>query len=214
MKRRILLTIWGLFFVLAWGCLAVFAQGLMRDHYTGDPVAKIDPQVRTDWISVPFHVWGKGSYDLRISSVNHDPVPVGRLFEGKMQVRIKDPDGRLVFEKLYEAGMTSHRVPNNYGDSQLALISLNAWPLRSWRLEVRVTEGDPAFTTTQTDIRLRKQRDDPGMGGLMNYAMIVPGTIFLLLAFFLSLPLLQSGNRWPLITTATMSIAFIALIVS
>jgi hypothetical protein len=213
MMRRILLTVWGLFFFLALGCLAVFAQGLMRDFYTGEPVAKINPQVRTDWITVPFRVWGEGSYDLRIRSVNHDPVPIGRLFEGKMQIRIKDPDGKLVSEKSYEAGMTNHRVPNNYGDSQLALISLSDWPLRSWRLEVRVTDGDPNFTTTQTEIRLRKQRYDPGMGGLMNYVMIVPGAIFLLLAFFLSFPLLQSGSRWPLITTATMSIAFLALIV-
>jgi hypothetical protein len=213
--RRTLLIIWGLIFFLAMGCLFLIAQGLIRDFYTGDPVAGIDPQISSDWTAVPFRLWGKGSYDLQISSVNHEPSSVGRLFRGEMQVRVKDPHERVVFERTYNAGVINHRVPNNYSDNQLASMVLDDWPLRQWRLEVRVTEGDPNFVTTgKTEVRLRKQRYDPGMGGLMNYAMMLPGGVLLLIALFISVFLARGGSRWPLVATATSCIAFLVLLIA
>ena len=212
MKRRVLLLFWSLSFLLAVGSSAIFIQGLMRDYYTGDPVVRFDPRQQTDWVTDSFRVWVQGSYALRISSVNHNPDPVGRLLEGEFEVMITDPHGKTVLRKTYRPGSIEHRVPNNYGDTLLETLELNDWPLRSWKLQVRVTKADPNFVTTQTEMKLRKQRYDPGMGGLMNYAMIVPAGVFLLLSLVLSLLLSRSGMVIPLYITAASSLIFLILI--
>ena len=77
MKRRVLLSLWCLTFILALGSSAIFLRGLIRDYYTGDAVVRFNPAQQTEWISDSFRVWGQGSHALRLSSVNHDSVPVG-----------------------------------------------------------------------------------------------------------------------------------------
>jgi hypothetical protein len=141
--------------------------------------------------------------------VNHDPASVGRPFGGALEVRIIDPDDRITFERNYPAGSTEHRVPMNYGDKLLEEFVLESRPLRSWRLQVRVADGDPDFVTARTEISLRKQRYDPGMGGLVNYVMIVPAGIFLFVALLFALPLGKAGNPYPLIATVLASVAFL-----
>lgn len=211
-KRRTLLISWGGALVLALVCFGVFAQGLMRDYYTGDAVIRFDPTRAAEWRSASFRVRGEGTYRLYIASVNHDPDPVGRLFRGRLEVEVRDPDGEPVLKRTYGAGTTGHRVPDNYGDSALASLRLQGWPLRAWHLRLRVLEGDSEFLTGRTELRLRRQRDDPGMGGLVNYAMIVPGGIALLIALVLSLPLARTGTRWPLIATAAAGLALLVLL--
>jgi hypothetical protein len=50
----------------------------MRDFYTGDPVAQINPQFRTDWVSVPFRVWGNIKAALTGEELFHSLIePVG-----------------------------------------------------------------------------------------------------------------------------------------
>ena len=213
MKRRMLLLFWSISFLLALGSGAIFIQGLMRDYYTGDPVVRFDPRQKTDWIAASFRVWGQGSYALRISSVNHNPDPVGRLLESEFEVLVTDPHENTVLRKTYRPGSIEHRVPNNYGDTLLETLELNDLPTRSWRLLVRVIKADPNFVTSQTELKLRKQRYDPGMGGLMNYAMIVPAGLFLVVAMISSLLLAKGGTFTPLVLTAVVSSAFLALLV-
>lgn len=213
MKRRLLLLFWGLSFLLALGSGAIFIQGLMRDYYTGDPVVRFDPGRKTGWIASSFRVWGQGSYALRISSVNHNPDFVGRLLESEFEVMITDPEEKTVLRKTYRPGSIEHRVPSNYGDTLLETLELNDWPNRSWRLQVRVTKGDPDFVTSQTQLKLRKQRYDPGMGGLLNYAMLVPAGLFLVVAIILSSLLAAGGTFTPLVLTAVASSAFLFILV-
>ena len=213
MKARALLILWGLSFVLTVGCFAVFNQGLVRDVYTGDPEEMFDPKAVSEWISDPFRVWGQGSYALYVGSVNHDPGPVGRPFTGAFEVRVTNPDDQIIFEKMYPPGSTGHRVPTNYGDIRLDTLTLDDGPWRPWRLHARVVSGDPNFETTQTELRLRRQRYEPGMGGLMNYAMIIPGSILLFVSFLLALPLASSGKRFPLIATVLACLAWLVFLV-
>ena len=212
MKRRVLLSLWCLTFVLALGASAIFVRGLIRDYYTGDAVVRFDPAQQTEWISDSFRVWGQGSYALRLSSVNHDPVPVGRRLASEFEVLISDPRGKRVLQKTYCPGSIEHRVPDNYADTLLETLELNDWPLRSWRLQLRVINADPNFRTSRTELRLRKQRYDPGMGGLANYVMIVPAGVLLLVSFILALFLARNGTSIPLYITAAGSLAFIVLL--
>ena len=213
MKRRVLLSLWCLTFVLALGSSAIFVRGLIRDYYTGDAVVRFDPGQQTDWTSDSFRVWGQGSYALRLSSVNHDPVPVGRRLASRFEVLISNPHGKTVLQKTYGPDSIEHRVPDNYADTLLETLELNDWPLRSWRLQLRVINADPNFKTSRTELRLRKQRYDPGMGGLANYVMIVPAAVLLLVSFILALFLARAGTSIPLYITAAGSLAFIVLLV-
>lgn len=212
LTRRACFIGWSVSFPLALACFAILAQGLMRDVYTGDPVVAFDPTKRSNWLSVPFRVWGKGAHALHISSVNHDPAVVGRRFEGELQVRVTDPARRPVLEKSYAPGAAGYRLPDNYGDAVFERLTLDGWPLHPWHLEMRVTKADPQFVTGRTELRLRKQRYEPGMGGLINYAMIVPGGILLLIALVLSLPLARAGTRWPLIATLAATVGILLVL--
>lgn len=216
MKRQVLFVTWLLMFLLALGSIGFVAQGLMRDFYTGDPVATVDLRMPAAWKTVPFRVWGPGVYDLYISSVNHDSAQVGRRFHGTLAVRIKAPSSTTVFERMYGADTLDHRIPLNYGDNRLATITLDDRPWRRWELQVRVVDGDPKFQPSITQVKLRKQRYDPGMGGLMNYAMILPAGVFMLLALGFSIPLANvSGwvNKVPLTLSAIIGLGALFLIV-
>ena len=71
---------------------------------------------------------------------------------------------------------------------------------------MNVLEPDPAFETTQTHVKLYRMQDDPGMGGLMNYAVMIPGGILLLGALLLSIPLARGGSRGPLLLTLSAGV--------
>ena len=207
--RTALWVAWATFFTLGLVCLGVFMQGVLRDTHAGDPVIRVDFTSRPTSASVPFRVWGSATYALMLSSVNHDPQHVGTSLEGEFEVLILGPNENAVFRQRYAAGTTGHSVPSNYGDKTLTTIQLNDWPLRSWKLQVKLDRPDPKFRTVLTEVKLRKQRYDPGMGGLMNYAMMLPAAVFLALALGTSLALVKR-SKVPVALTCVMLVAFAA----
>lgn len=108
------------------------------------------------------------------------------------------PDGKVFFQQVYPAGSTDHVLPSNYGDSILNTFELDDWPFQQWVLKARVLKPDPRFRTAQNAVKFWKSRYDPGMGGLVNYMMIIPAAIFLLLAFVFSFTLAARGPKAPL----------------
>lgn len=210
-RRRTLWGAWGLSFLLALACMAVFIQGVMRDTRAGDPVIRVDFAIAPGRIEASFRVWGQRTYDLLISSVNHDASLVGRRLAAEFEIEIVDPDGKPVLHRKFPAGETGHQIPSNYGDVRLATIELDSSPLRSWTLRVNVLKPDPAFLAAQTHLKLYKRQYDPGMGGLINYAIIIPGGILLLLALIMSVPLAIGGARLPLFLTAGTGLLLLLL---
>jgi hypothetical protein len=213
-KPRFLWSAWLFSIVLTLIFTSIFVQGVLRDRRIGEPVLRIDLSSASDWVSAPFRVWGPGTYTLFISSVNHDPKFVGALLAGDFEVLIADPDGVRFFHQVYASGSTGHLLPSNYGDSKLGSFKLDDWPLRSWMLRARVLKPDPQFNTAQTQIKFWKDRYDPGMGGLMNYVMIIPALVFLVLSFLVSLALAAKGFRTPIFVTVACSIAFLGVFVA
>lgn len=201
-RKVVLLSIWGVLFTLGALCAGVFVQGVLRDHRVGEPVLDINLGAQSQWLITPFRVFGDGDYRLILSSVNHNPGLVGRPFDGRLEVQVRDPDGRLVLDRLYNSAELNYRVPSNYGDRVLNLLSLAGWPLRSWELRAKIADGDDDFQTVRSELKLWKERYDPGMGGMINYVMIFPAVLFLSFAFLVALPLFKSGTRFPLISTA------------
>lgn len=211
-KRKLLWTTWCISFGVALISMAVFVQGLLRDSRAGEPVIHINLSSSADWVAVPFRVWGAGTYKLFISSVNHDPKFVGVPLAGDFEVAIMDPDEKVFFQQVYPAGSTDHVLPDNYGGSQLNTFELDDWPFHTWTLKVRVLKPDPHFKTAHTAVKLWKNRYDPGMGGLIIYAMIIPAGIFLVVAFITSLALAAKGSKAPLLATSICcGVVFLAI---
>lgn len=59
----------------------------------------------------------------------------------------------------------------------------------------------------RSEIKLRKARPELGMGGLMNYAIIVPAGILLILAMLVAVPL-RATSRAPLILCVLSLLGF------
>ena len=206
-RNRILLGSWAILFVSALVCASLFVQGVLRDTRYGEPVQRLELSADTDWLATPFRVWGAGRHRLILSSVNHDGALVGRSFDGEIEIRVVDSGGRVVLQRAYPPGSTGHSVPSNYGDVTLDTIELDDWPFRRWRLLVRVSDGDPSFANVRSEIKLRKVRPELGMGGLMNYAMIVPAGILLILATVAAVPL-RATSRAPLVLSVLALLGF------
>lgn len=92
----------------------------------------------------------------------------------------------------------------------MGALELNDRPFRQWTLKARVLKPDSRFKSVYTEVKFWKNRYDPGMGGLINYAMIIPAGIFLALAFFASLSLAAKGSRAPEFITLTGGVVFLA----
>lgn len=206
-RNRILLGSWTILFVSALACAAIVVQGVLRDTRYGEPVQRLELSADTDWLATPFRVWGAGQHRLILSSVNHEDRLVGRSFDGGIEVRIVDPDGRVVLQRAYPPGSTGHSVPSNYGDVTLDTVDVDDWPFRRWELLVKVSDGDPGFENVRSEIKLRKERPELGMGGLMNYAMILPAGILLILATLIAVPL-RATSRAPLILSVLSLLGF------
>jgi hypothetical protein len=185
---------------------AVFIQGIVRDRRIGEPVLRIDLASSADWTGTSFRVWGAAQYNLFISSVNHDPQFAGTPLGAEFEVAIDSPDGKPFFRNRYPAGSTRHVLPMNYGDSKLGTFSLHDWPWRTWTLKARVLQPDTRFKTARSEIKFWKDRYDAGMGGMMNYVMIIPAGIFLLLSLFAALALAQRKSRIPIAGTAVVGV--------
>ena len=189
---------WALVFLLGVAIATPVALGLRRDTRAGEVNLPLSlgeasaPQTRS------FRVWATGSYNLFLSSVNFDQSRVGAKFRGELEVAIRHPDGRTFFERRFNPDTIDHRMPYNYGDAKLAVLPIAAARIRPWTLSVQVTRADRQFAGVRSELKLWRERADPGMGGMITYVLILPAIVFLLLAVVLAIVLLRRGRTVPL----------------
>lgn len=207
-KRYITLWVsWVLAFGLSLACFAALLSGVARDARWGEPAIPVDFSQVSGWQSESFRVWGEDTYTLFVSSVNHDPEYVDRFLTADFRVRILGADDQPVLDRLYRGETLDHSVPQGYADLLLARLDIRGKPWRPGKIQVRVSEPDPAFKTTRSELKLWKARPNVGMGGLINYAVMVPGGIMLVLSLVFASMLASRGRKWPLIITALLILA-------
>lgn len=213
-RRHIALWLgWLAAFGLAVACLALVVQGIARDQRWGEPAIQVDFSRASGWQSEPFRVWGEHDFRLLLSSVNHDPEFVGRHLFADFEIRITGNSGRALFSRLYRGEAFDYRVPDGYADLELETLRIKGRPWQPGELQVRVREPDPAFATTRSEIKLWRDRPAVGMGGLINYAVMLPGALLTLVALVLAALLAARGQRWPLALTLVVLLALLALFV-
>ncbi|MGQ0704105.1 MAG: hypothetical protein ACT4PM_13315 [Gemmatimonadales bacterium] len=177
------------------------AAGLIRDTRAGEPVLAIDLSQRSDWNAIRFRPWRTGNYRLFLSTVNFDSTHLGAPFGGMLETEVLNEAGQPVFRRRYGGGETGHVLPWNYGDQVLATLPIPRSVFHRWTLAVRIPEGDPRFNGATSELKLWRERNDPGMGGLVNYALSIPAGLFLVAALVLSVVIAGRGPHWPLIVS-------------
>lgn len=94
----------------------------------------------------------------------------------------------------------------------LASLELRGRPWQTWKLEARTVRPDAAFAGVHSYLTLRRVRDDPGMGGLMNYIMPIPGFLFLLISLLPANALSKRGVVARFLASATILILLVLLL--
>lgn len=189
--RILLHTIWLLALLAGLFCAGIFLQGVVRDKRIGDPDVGLDLS-RMSSGSRRFLPWRGGWHDLAVSSVNQ-ALPFGPVFQGRVEIALIDGSGDSVIERSFD-GSNAHARPSNMTWTPLDSVSVDRSLFRRMTLSARVIEPDPQFAGVRTNVHLRRRQYDPGMGGMANYIMLVPGTLFLVIA--LGLGANMSGRGW------------------
>jgi hypothetical protein len=212
MRHKLAWGAWLITSALGLFCAGIFAAGVLRDTRAGEPSLRIDLSAPGGWSSTPFRVWGKGDYLLFLSIVNHDRGSVGARYAGEIEALVEAPGGKVVLQRIYAGDAAAPALPLNYGDRRLGAATLDHWPLRQWMLRARVLKGDPSFGTARSQIKFWKDRPELGMGGMMNYVMILPAGIFLLLALAIALWLAGKKSVVPVWLTAGSGAVLLSLL--
>lgn len=202
-----LLIGWALVFILGVAIATPVAFGIRRDTRAGEvtiPVSLGQAAAHTQ----SFRAWTAGSYNLFISTVNFDQARVGSTFSGEVRVVMRRPGGDTLLDRRFGPGTFTHAMPYNYGDTKLATISLDAARLRPWIVSAEVTRADPSFAGVRSEIKLWRERTDPGMGGMITYVLIFPAIVCLLLAVVLAIVLFRRGRTVPLVMSVLAAGAF------
>lgn len=186
--------LWGACLLLGLASLGIVLQGFLRDSRAGDPAVSIDLARSSAWTDDSFRVWGASSYRLRLSTVYFGEGPIGAVFEGEVEMRVIAPGGGEVLRARVPFGEKTIVLAKNHQSVELGEVDLDDWPLRSGRIEVRVVRPDPRFSGAVAHVELVKRRPDPGMGGMLNYAFIVPAAFFILLALVLAIVIAARGG--------------------
>jgi hypothetical protein len=162
----------------------------------------------SDWRTASFRVWSAGRYTLFLSTVNFDRTRVGSRFRGEVEVLVRGPTGAMFFEQRFSAVTIDHTMPYNYGDAKFAEMRLAPARIRRWTVAVRVTRADPQFAGVRSELKLWRDRVDPGMGGLIAYVLIIPAIMLLSFAMLLSFVLARRGRTAPVVVSSTVALAF------
>ena len=206
----LLLAGWLLTLALGVSSAAVVVQGARRDMRSGEATIHLSLGQASDWETRSFRVWSDGQYRLFVSTVNFDHPRVGLKFNGELQVVVRRGDGTTLLDQRFGPETMDHRIPYNYGDARLGNLTLGKARIRPWAVSVRVTRADPQFAGVASEVKLWRERVDPGMGGMLTYVLILPALVLLLLAIVLSGALARRGRRWPLAISLAATGAFLA----
>lgn len=199
--RGLMFGLWLICLLGGVSCGGVFVAGLLRDTHFGQVELGLDLGADGPWRGVDFRVWSGGPHVLWLTTWRDEPPEPTRdsaaSFAGRIDVRVLDPDRRPRLEQAYESRRLGHGTGGGMAWTRLGEIRLEGPPFRPWRLEARVAEGDLALEADpeqRSHLLLRKDRPDVGMGGLINYVMVIPAVFLLLLSLGFALGLLRRGG--------------------
>jgi hypothetical protein len=204
----LLMVAWAILLALGVWSATVVVLGVRRDTRAGEATIPLSLGDASHWRTASFRVWSDGRYTLFVSTVNFDQPRVGSKFRGEMHVVVRRPDGATFFDRRFGPGTMDHVMPYNYGDTKLASMPIETARIRPWTLAVRVTRADPQFAGVSSEVKLWRDRVDPGMGGVLPYVLIFPAIMLLLLALFFSFVLARRGRTAPLVVSLIITLAF------
>lgn len=189
--RMLLHTVWVLALLAGFFAAGFFFQGVIRDQRIGDPDVSLNLSKPSSGAR-EFRSWRGGWYDLAVSSVNHTP-PFGMPFQGKLEIALVDGSGREMLKRALDSSV-AHPRPSNMSWTQLDSVKLERDLLDPMTLSARVVAPDARFAGVMTRVHLRRKQYDPGMGGMVNYIMLAPGILSLVVALGIGANI--AGRGW------------------
>lgn len=200
--RNLLYFFWLATLGLGLFCLTLLLKGVIRDNRIGQPDVSVNLASAASSAVNDFRIWRAGEYDVLLSSVNHSP-PFDIPFGGKLDVTVSGPDGNVLVHRMLDSS-SAHMRPNNMSWTLLDSVRLERRLAQKSRLTARVIQSDSQFSGVTTRVHLRLRQYDPGMGGLANYVMILPGILFVAISLGVALSISQhGGGKGPLWITLT-----------
>jgi hypothetical protein len=114
----------------------------------------------SDWKTEKFSLYQSGNHLLVLTTVNNFsmpyiadtlPEPSGR-FHGKIEVRISQPSGAMLLNKVYSGNTLSLNVPYNMSWSVLDTLHIGEPFEGTWSIKARVGSADTAFSRTTSEV--------------------------------------------------------------
>ncbi len=146
----------------------------------------LDLGVAGDWVERSFSPTRRGLHSVFLESV----YPLGKkspeIFDGQMEVEIKDSAGKTLFEKKLTQETVSHRFPSPSSSTFAGNLQVESFDSNEWKLRVKISQMDPKFTGLHSSVyvqtpalfdtrsyRMKKRVESEGLAGI--------GIVFLLL---------------------------------
>ena len=99
----------------------------------------------TDWRTATFTPRHPGAHAIVLESSDPSaPLSTG-LFGGAFEVEIRDPHGRIVFERSVDGQAIEHPVPSGVATTEVGRFNIQDAGLGVWAFTARVLRGDPRF---------------------------------------------------------------------
>lgn len=212
MKHRFLWVTWTSAFVLSLLAGYGVVEGLVRDGHIGQPVIRVCLQ-RQGSYALAFRVWGKSDYVLWLSALTQEPAPAGLRPDAALEVVLRSPDGSVKLHQIFDRPALDFRS-GQYAAVRLAEATLDGWPWQQWKLEANVVRPDLRFGAIETDLKLWKRGAEVGMGGLLNYVLVIPAVLFALIGLGTAVRLSMHGHPAPLFCTVPLLVLIVVLFVA
>ncbi len=195
--------LWGGAFVSGVFCLGLFAGGILRDRGIGNAELPIDLSRAGVWRQVSVRPWFPGRYRLYLSTLVDQPKLREERLSARIEIRVADASGRTVLARSYAPGTLGHLLAPGMTWTRLDEIIIAKPDWKPWTLAASTIEPDPNAARARARLELRRERQEPGMGGLINYAALVPAVVLLAISFVAAILLPRFGGTYiPLLLSA------------
>ena len=188
--KTVLAAAWLLCLSVACFSAGMLVYGMMRDDNFGEVRLALGPG--SDWRESTFRVWRDGKHVLWLNGPRVSRVTWG-VSRGTATIAGEETrDFRAGPEWLM---LGTFELPRTFS--------------REWKLRARLSEPDD-----RAELVLRKSQYDPGMGGMMNYAIMLPGSIAGIVALLLAVVRRKAWMIWttlaaPLAAKVTGAVIFL-----
>jgi hypothetical protein len=210
LKRTLAFTVWLALFAAGLAGEALFVGGILRDGDYGDATVTLELAQRSNWHQAAFRPLMPGRYFVYLVSHDTEARADEETFTGRVYVRVSDPDGRALIAQRFEPPGLDHRLRGGVEWTPVTQLRVARPSVDPWTISARTGRGDPQFDGIASSVVLVRDRDTPGISGLLNYAVVAPAAVALALSLAAAIAVPRNGGTWMPALLSVVSLAGLA----